>query len=152
MKTRSATGEDLLAILDLYRFLQPGDPILDPQDEAVRTHWMMILQDPRLRYFVAESDGKVVSCCTLTLVPNLTRSMRPYGLIENVVTAPDFRKKGFATRVLRAAMEDAWREDCYKVMLMTGSINEETLRFYEKAGFQRGIKTGFIAYPNGKGV
>ncbi len=32
-------------------------------------------------------------------------------------------------------------------MLMTGSESEETLRFYEKAGLRRGIKTGFIAYP-----
>ena len=150
MKTRSAFAEDLPAILDLYRFLQPADPILDPRDEAVLKHWMTILRDSRLRYFVAESEDKIVSCCTLTLVPNLTRGMRPYGIIENVVTRPDYRKKGFATGVLSAALEDAWREGCYKVMLMTGSKEEGTLRFYENAGFQRGIKTGFIAYPNGK--
>lgn len=148
MKTRNAISEDLPAILDLYRVLQPTDPILDPHDETVRRHWMMIFHDSRLRYFVTESEGGIVSCCTLTLVPNLTRSMRPYGIIENVVTAPDFRKRGCATSTLRAALEEAWREGCYKVMLMTGSIREETLRFYEKAGFQRGIKTGFVAYPN----
>lgn len=34
-----------------------------------------------------------------------------------------------------------------QVMLATGSRKEETLRFYEKAGFLRGVKTGFIAYP-----
>lgn len=149
MKTRRATSEDLVAILDLYRFLQPNDPILDGRDEAVRSHWMMILRDSRLRYFVAESADQVVSCCTLTLIPNLTRGMRPYGVIENVVTAPGFRSKGFATSVLRVALKDAWADGCYKVMLMTGSNREETLRFYEKAGFHRGIKTGFIAYPNG---
>ncbi|MEY4487773.1 MAG: hypothetical protein RIQ79_281 [Verrucomicrobiota bacterium] len=150
MKTRNAISEDLPAILDLYRFLQPTDPALNPHDGAVRKHWMMILHDSRLRYFVTESEAKIVSCCTLTLIPNLTRSMRPYGIIENVVTAPEFRKRGFATSVLCAALEDAWREGCYKVMLMTGSKREDTLRFYEKAGFQRGIKTGFIAYPNEK--
>lgn len=34
-------------------------------------------------------------------------------------------------------------------MLLTGSRNEATLRFYEKAGFARGIKTGFLARPGG---
>lgn len=35
-------------------------------------------------------------------------------------------------------------------MLETGSKREETLRFYVKAGFLRGLKAGFVAYPNEK--
>lgn len=88
-----------------------------------------------------------MATCTLTLIPNLTRNMRPYGVIENVVTDPAFRQRGFGTGTLQYALQDAWREDCYKVMLLTGSKRESTLRFYEKAGFQRGVKTGFVAYP-----
>jgi hypothetical protein len=33
-------------------------------------------------------------------------------------------------------------------MLLTGRKQEETLRFYERAGFQRGVKTGFVAKPD----
>jgi len=80
-------------------------------------------------------------------VPNLTRGARAFGLIENVVTHGDHRKKGLATRVLTHALQIAWDNDCYKVMLLTGSEKESILRFYEQAGFKRNIKTGFIAYP-----
>ena len=148
MITRRATDKDLPVIIELYRFLQADDPVLNPQDESVREKWAEILRDTRLRYFVVEAENKtVVSCCALTIIPNLTRGMRSYGVIENVVTNPVFRKRGFATSVLRAALSDAWAEGCYKVMLLTGRKSEETLQFYERVGFLRGIKTGFVAYP-----
>ena len=146
MTTRRAIVEDLPAILGLYRVLQPDDPVLDSQDERVRKQWVEILRDERLRYFVAEEGGVVVSCCALAIVPNLTREMRSYGLIENVVTAPEFRRRGFATGVLRAALDDAWAEGCYKVMLQTGRKDEGTLGFYRKCGFNSEDKTGFVMW------
>jgi GNAT superfamily N-acetyltransferase len=150
MISRRITAAELPELLRLYTFLHPEDPTVDPSDQRVQRLWARILADANLRYYVAEEEKKIVATCTLTLIPNLTRGLRPYGLIENVVTDPDFRKKGFATGVLRCALDDAWRAGCYKVMLQTGSKKEETLRFYEKAGFTRGVKTGFIAYPDEK--
>lgn len=47
--------------------------------------------------------------------------------------------------MLKHALSLAWSRNCYKVMLMTGSKQESTMRFYEQAGFARGEKTGFIA-------
>ncbi|MEM7127149.1 MAG: GNAT family N-acetyltransferase [Chloroflexota bacterium] len=74
------------------------------------------------------------------------QSARPYGLVENVVTHPYFRKQGIGRGILRHALDAAWNTHCYKVTLLTGSKSDATLRFYEDAGFQKDIKTGFIAY------
>jgi GNAT superfamily N-acetyltransferase len=46
------------------------------------------------------------------------------------------------TAVLHAAIETAWQAGCYKVMLMTGSKQASTLKFYQDAGFEQS-KTGF---------
>jgi GNAT superfamily N-acetyltransferase len=81
------------------------------------------------------------------IILNLTRGARPYGLIENVVTHPDWRRRGIGTRILKSSLELAWEQDCYKVMLLTGRKDEATLRFYQEAGFEAGVKTGFIAKP-----
>ena len=109
--------------------------------------WKLIQHDPNQHLCGAYWDGSLVATCTLIIIPNLTRGGRSYGLIENVVTHPDYRRRELGTAVLRRALEVAWERNCYKVMLLTGSKNEATLQFYEKVGFQRGVKTGFVAVP-----
>jgi GNAT superfamily N-acetyltransferase len=147
MNIRHIQSDELPQLLELYAFLHPEDSKVDAADPRVASHWLGILENKNLRYFVSEVGGRMISTCTLTIIPNLTRGLRPYGLIENVVTHPASRKQGHGTAVLCHALAEAWKEGCYKVMLETGSKREETLSFYEKAGFKRGIKTGFIAYP-----
>jgi GNAT superfamily N-acetyltransferase len=142
-----AAPNDLVGLLALYQYLNPDDPVLT-LDDALWDHWQSILDNPALNYVVARTDGNLVSTCALTIVPNLTRSARPYGLIENVVTHPDYRKRGIGTQVLKYALSLAWSQNCYKVMLMTGSKQESTMRFYEQAGFVRGEKSGFVARPS----
>lgn len=151
MTIRSIRTEELSTLLKLYEnFLYPDDPKLTGDGAAEQRLWAEICADPKLHYYVVEVDGQIISTCTLTLIPNLVHALRPYGLVENVVTDPLHRKRGYATAVIHYALDEAWRAGCYKVMLATGSKKEETLRFYEKAGFKRGIKTGFIAFPPGR--
>jgi GNAT superfamily N-acetyltransferase len=143
---RSIGREELPQLLELYKHLHENDVPLR-MDHRLELLWDDILSNPLLHYLVGEIDGKLVSSCTLAIIPNLTRGARPYGLIENVVTRRDYQGRGFGTRMLRHALQIAWDSDCYKVMLLTGCRDEATLRFYEQAGFKRGVKTGFIAYP-----
>jgi GNAT superfamily N-acetyltransferase len=142
---RTIRSHELPALLELYRHLHAADAPLPP-DAVLHSLWDEILGNPRLHYFVAELAGDIVASCTLAIIPNLTRGARPYGIIENVVTHSQHRGKGIGTQMLQFALRRAWEEDCYKVMLLTGSKREETLRFYERAGFKRGDKTGFVAW------
>jgi len=138
--------DEMPQLLALYRHLHPEDFPPASSAELLRV-WQQISDDPRLHTFVADVDGALVSTCTLSIIPNLTRSARPYGLIENVVTDPDFRGRGISTSVLRYALGVAWDQGCYKVMLLTGRKDEATLRFYGEVGFKAGVKTGLIALP-----
>ncbi|WP_363292226.1 GNAT family N-acetyltransferase, partial [uncultured Ruminococcus sp.] len=53
---------------------------------------------------------------------------------------------GYATACLNYAREIALRENCYKMMLLTGSKEKSTLDFYEQAGYNRNDKTAFIQW------
>jgi GNAT superfamily N-acetyltransferase len=142
-KVRLIREDELKSLLSLYKYLIPDDLQLEI-DTSVRKHWKDIVADPNLFYIVIEEDGRIVSSCTLAVIKNLTRSAKPYGLIENVVTHPDYRNKGYGTTILKKAVEICREKGCYKVMLMTSSKDESIFRFYENAGFNRGEKTGFI--------
>jgi GNAT superfamily N-acetyltransferase len=146
---RRITTLELEPLLGLYRYLHPDENV-SHEDAHLSRVWAEICADDKLLYFGVEIEGQLVATCTLTLIPNLTRMGRPYGLIENVVTHPGYRKQGLGTQLLQHTLAVAWKHQCYKVMLMTGSKREETLLFYEKAGFKRDIKTGFVAYPPNK--
>jgi len=142
---RKIREDELPKLLALYRHLHVDEPEPDV-DAGIERLWGEICADPQLHYLVADVEGRIVSTCTLAIIRNLTRGAKPYGLIENVVTHPQFRKRGFGTRVLQAALKIAREADCYKVMLLTGRKDPATLRFYEQSGFQSGVKTGFVAW------
>ena len=141
---REAVQSDLDAILELYLFLH--EDRVPEKDEHLRETWMQIIQDPNHHLIVNVVDDKIVSSCVCVIIPNLTRNVRPYVFIENVVTHEDYRGKGYAGECLEYARQIAEKENCYKMMLLTGSKKQETLRFYEKAGYNSNDKTAFIQW------
>ena len=99
--------------------------------------------------FVGEIDGKIVASVTVFVIKYLIRGMRPYALIENVVTHKDYRCRGYAQALMQRAVEIAESKSCYKIMLLTGAKDESILKFYEKCGFNSKDKTAFIKWIEG---
>ena len=146
MKIRKAVAEDLHQMSVLLQHLNPADPIL-PADN-LHIAWSKILNSELIHCLVAESACQLAATCTLVIVPNLSRSARSFGLIENVVTHEQFRRQGIGTALMKSALELAWSQGCYKMTLTTGSQKEQTLRFYERLGFVQGTKIAFVARPS----
>lgn len=141
---REANGEDLDAVLQLYLSLHEEE--IPERDTHLANTWNQIMEDGNHHLIVNEIDGQVVSSCVCVIIPNLTRNVRPYALVENVVTHSDHRGKGYAGECLDYAKRIAEQENCYKMMLLTGSKNPETLSFYERAGYNSSDKTAFIQW------
>lgn len=141
---REITNADFDGLMTLYMQLH-GNPFPEKSDEVMAL-WECILADPNHHIIVAEEDGKIVSSCVCVIIPNLTHGQQPYAFIENVVTDEAYRKRGLATACLDFAKGIAIKENCYKIMLLTGSKSESTLNFYERAGYNRNDKTAFIQW------
>ncbi|MBQ1999482.1 MAG: GNAT family N-acetyltransferase [Spirochaetales bacterium] len=141
---REINENELSQLLELYLHLHEKSV---PQiSEHLSTTWNRILQDENHHIIVKEIDNKIVASCVCVIIPNLTRNIRPYAFIENVVTNADYRGCGYATECLNYAKQIAIKENCYKMMLLTGSKDESTLKFYENAGYSNTDKTAFIQW------
>ena len=144
MIIREIKENELNELLELYTHLhESGVP---ENSEHLQKTWKTICGDDNHHIIVCEDEGRLVSSCVCVIIPNLTRNIRPYAFVENVVTHKDYRGKGCATACLNYAREIAVRENCYKMMLLTGSKSESTLNFYKRAGYNCTDKTAFIRW------
>lgn len=141
---REARLEDLSQILELYLHLH--ETAVPEESAKLHRAWEKIMSDEDHHLIVCEMDGKIVSSCVCVIIPNLTRGVRPYAFVENVVTHAEHRGKGYATACLNYARELARKENCYKMMLLTGSKSPETMAFYQNAGYNSTDKTAFIQW------
>ena len=141
MEIRFAETKDLPQILELYKELNPDDEPLNASTAA--EIWAESLRGDRVRYVVAVEGDRVLATCTIAIIPNLTRSGRPYGIIENVITTGAQRRKGAGRAVIEYAVLHAKRQNCYKVALLSGAKRHEAHAFYESIGFNGTSKKGF---------
>ena len=141
---REVKENELSELLELYLHLH--EKSMPEMTEHLRKTWRTIIQDENHHIIVKIIDDKIVASCVCVIIPNLTRDVRPYAFVENVVTHADYRGKGYATECLNYAKEIAKSMDCYKMMLLTGSKKEATLKFYENAGYNSTDKTAFIQW------
>ena len=141
---REVKEDELNELLELYLHLH--EKSMPEMSEHLDKTWETIIQDENHHIIVKVADDKIVSSCVCVIIPNLTRNVRPYAFIENVVTHADYRGKGYATECLDYAREIAEKANCYKMMLLTGSKTESTLRFYQNAGYNSTDKTAFIRW------
>lgn len=139
---REINEKDFNGLSELYMHLHSNKPI-ENNDENIAI-FNKILEDENHHIIVAEEDGKIVSSCVCVIVPNLTHNQQPYALIENVVTDKAYRKMGLASACLSYAKQIAVDNNCYKMMLLTGSKKRSTHKFYQTNGYNRFEKTGYI--------
>jgi len=137
---RVSDVEGMLAIFAASEVSSAAEPF-ERADEI----WRETINSDAVAVFVAELAEKIVSTCMLVTAPNLLRCGRRHGFLENVVTHPDFRGRGYGRAVVGAALEHAWRADCHHVLMQSGRADPRVHAFYEGLGFRRGLRTAYVA-------
>ncbi len=131
---KEAEEKDIENILSLYRSLEEKDEGI-PIEKATEIFNKMKTY-PYHKLFVVEIEEKIVGTFALTIIDYLAHNGKKTGILEDVVVDEHERSKGIGKLMLRFAIEECAKNNCYKLALSSNIKRERAHAFYEKNGFK----------------
>ena len=135
---RPARREDVAAIVAMLADDHLGsarERVEDPLPSSYYEAFAQIERDQNIQLVVAESEGRVVGCLQLAILPGLSSQGGLRGLLEDVRVASDCRSRGIGEQLVQWAVREAKARGCNLVELLTHASRVDAQRFYERLGF-----------------
>jgi ribosomal protein S18 acetylase RimI-like enzyme len=135
---RPARREDVAAIVAMLaddRLGSARERMEDPLPASYYEAFARVERDQNLQLVVAESEGRVVGCLQLAILPGVSSQGGIRGLLEDVRVASDCRSRGIGEQLVQWAMKEAKARGCNLVELLTHASRTEAQRFYKRLGF-----------------
>ncbi|MCP1745432.1 ribosomal protein S18 acetylase RimI-like enzyme [Bradyrhizobium japonicum] len=107
----------------------------DPLPEVYYQAFERVARDQNLTLVVAESEGRVVGCLQLAILPGISTQGGIRGLLEDVRVASDCRSRGIGEQLVQRAVAEAKARGCNLVELLTHQSRTDAQRFYKRLGF-----------------
>ncbi len=149
MEIQKIEKSELNSLIDLYSHYIDKKEVPPLSNTTIQKIWEDIKDNPCVNYFGGKLDNVLVASCILTITPSFIRGGKAFGVIEHVVVHSNYRRKGIAQELINYVVSFAWKNGCTEVMLMSGTNNVKAHQLYEKLGFDKKRKKGFILFkPN----
>lgn len=140
MEIRKATKADAEALTkNRIAFVSGavGKPVDAAFEERIRAYFDKHLEDGSLLCYLAEENGELIAACVLciyTIIPRPTIPNGKCGLLINVNTREEYRRKGGASQMLKALFEEVKRMGVERIEL---DYTEDGYLLYRSLGFKR---------------
>jgi ribosomal protein S18 acetylase RimI-like enzyme len=135
---RPARREDVAAIVAMLADDHLGsarERVEDPLPASYYEAFARVERDQNIQLVVAESEGRVVGCLQLAILPGLSSQGGRRGLLEDVRVASDCRSRGIGEQLVQWAVTEAKARGCNLVELLTHQTRTDAQRFYKRLGF-----------------
>lgn len=130
-----ATLANLDELVHLLDVLFAQDIEFEPNHEKQRAGLEQIISNPSVgEILVMKVDERVVGMVNL-LYSISTALGGKVAILEDMVVAKEFRRKGLGKQLLHEAIAFAKQRGCLRLTLLTDFDNETAIRFYQSAGF-----------------
>jgi ribosomal protein S18 acetylase RimI-like enzyme len=135
---RPARREDVAAIVTMLADDHLGsarERVEDPLPASYYEAFARVERDQNIQLVVAESEGRVVGCLQLAILPGLSSQGGRRGLLEDVRVTSDCRSRGIGEQLVQWAVTEAKARGCNLVELLTHQTRTDAQRFYKRLGF-----------------
>jgi GNAT superfamily N-acetyltransferase len=136
---RPATEADLPAVVRLYAIPDDGNQRDEGATEPLERHYAEALaeigSDFNNLLMVAEVAGQVVGTFQLTMVRHLAWQGSRVAYVESVFVDPSARSTGVGTEMMKWAIGEAKRRECFRIQLTSNKRRSRAHDFYGRLGF-----------------
>jgi ribosomal protein S18 acetylase RimI-like enzyme len=130
-----ARQSDLPRLVELLGILFESEAEFSADAEKQRTALQAILADPaKGKIYVAREGREVVAMASLLYTVSTAEGGKA-ALFEDLVTAPEHRKRGIGAALLKHVIEQARAEGVLRITLLTDMQNERAQAMYRRVGF-----------------
>ncbi|HEX2332580.1 MAG TPA: GNAT family N-acetyltransferase [Burkholderiales bacterium] len=130
-----AKASDLPRLVALLGILFESEAEFSPNAERQRAALQAILADSaKGKVFVAREGREVVAMASLLYTISTAEGGKA-ALFEDLVTAPEHRKRGIGEALLKHVVAQARAEGVLRITLLTDMQNERAQAMYRRVGF-----------------
>jgi len=130
-----ATAKELPRLVELLGILFESEAEFSADAEKQRVALQAILADPvKGRVFVAREGREVIAMCSLLYTVSTAEGGKA-ALFEDLVVAPEHRKRGIGASLLKHVIAHARADGVLRLTLLTDMQNERAQALYRRLGF-----------------
>ena len=135
LKYETAVLKDLPRLVELLGILFESEAEFTPNAEKQRVALQAIITDSaKGKIYVARDGRDVVAMCSLLYTISTAEGGKA-ALFEDLVVAPEHRKRGIAASLLKYVIEQARADGVLRLTLLTDMQNERAQALYRRLGF-----------------
>lgn len=135
VRFEAAKSADLPRLVELLGMLFESEAEFAANPEKQRAGLQAILADPMKGTVFVARDGRQVVAMASLLYTVSTAEGGKAALFEDLVVAPEHRKRGIGQALLKHVVAEARKEGVLRITLLTDMQNERAQAMYRRAGF-----------------